>query len=631
VTDRPSRQQRKAIEAPLGPVLVIAGPGAGKTFCLISRIQHLIEKFGAPPRRILAVTFTNKAAEEIATRLHRTRGSVAQDITRGTLHATCLTILRDFPERCGLRPGFGVADRDYQERVLRRLRIPAKHCSHALKLFTLYQLRGKPLTERGLAFFQRYQDALRTRNLADFDDLITLTERLLRTDDRAAAELRARWDHLLVDEFQDLNPAQYGIVRRLARDHRSLFGVGDDEQSIFSWTGADPSIIHQFREEFDVNEPIVLDENRRCSVQVFRAARRLIDCNPPMFRKQIEATRESLFEVEARGFEDDDAEARWLIGDVLADRAVSNTSWGDYALLYRYRWMGRDLEKRLIAAGIPCRMARGQALLDDRVVGWVVASLRVIRAPDDPTLLGALAELALSPALRQEIRKASSKERDYLGNLRAFAVQRPKGDHERKRAWRLIYHLENLRGMGRSHRTLAGLVDELLARPIGAGRNPLEENHHELSEPSAYPGAAATAARLLQCIASGARVWVEPHGGSEIPLIAMLRGAGISTAERLTSGDMPGAEDFVLRSETGDASRPLRLFKALQLVQTRELKSDLENFVAFDLETSDFDTDTCEVVEIAAVRVRGNKVVARFHSFVRCTGPISAQATGVHG
>src|SRR5919107_4324287 len=242
----PTPQQRRAIEAPLGPVLVIAGPGAGKTFCLIYRIQHLIEKLGVAPRRILAVTFTNKAAEEIATRLHDTRGVTAADITRGTLHAICLMILRDYAERCGLRPGFGVADREYQEQVLRRLRIPSKRCAQALALFSLHRLQGKPLSERGLAFYTKYQEALRARNLADFDDLITLTEQLLRTDAEASAQLRARWDYVLVDEFQDLNPTQYGIVRRLAETHRGLFGVGDDEQSIFSWTGADPSVLGRF-------------------------------------------------------------------------------------------------------------------------------------------------------------------------------------------------------------------------------------------------------------------------------------------------------------------------------------------------------------------------------------------------
>jgi DNA helicase II / ATP-dependent DNA helicase PcrA len=632
VTDQPSGQQRKAIEAPLGPVLVIAGPGAGKTFCLIHRIGHLIERHGVPPRRILAVTFTNKAAEEIATRLHATRGVTAEDITRGTLHATCLTILRDFPERCGLRPGFGVADREYQERILRRLRIPSKRWGQALALFSLHQLQGRQLSERALGLFTRYRESLRTRNLVDFDDLITLTEQLVRTDDAAAAELRGRWDYLLVDEFQDLNSAQYGIVRRLADKHRNLFGVGDDEQSIFSWTGADPNIIQQFREDFGLRDPIVLDENRRCSMQILESARRLIMRNPVLFPKEIAANRDSSFDVEVRTFEDAAEEADWIITDILTDRAASDLGFGEYAVLYRYHKMGRDLEERLICAGLPCRLARGQALLDDEIIGWVVASLRVIRSPDDPTLQGALAERALPGALRQEIRKGWSRERDIVGNLRTFAANRPRGDAEARRVWRLIYHLENLRGLARSHRSLAGLVDELLARPMGAGRNPLEEHHFELTEVAAYPGAEALAQRVTQAVASRARIWVEPRRGVEIPIMAMLRGAGVPNVHRLTPTDRPDPSDVVVRASDGSyGGWPLRVFKALQLVQTRAMKSEFGDFVAFDIETSDFDIESCEVVELAAVRVRQGKVVARFRKLLACARPIAARATEVHG
>ncbi len=628
----PTRQQRRAIEAPLGPVLVIAGPGAGKTQCLIHRVQYLIHRLDISPRRILAVTFTNKAAGEIAARLHDTRGGAAEDITRGTLHAICLMILRDFPERCGLRPGFGVADRDYQERVLRRLKIPLKRCSRALSLFSLHQVRGHELGERGMGIFARYQEALRARNLADFDDLVVLTERLLRTDDKAAAELRARWDYLLVDEFQDLNSAQYGIVRRLADRHRNLFGVGDDEQSIFSWTGADPRIIEQFREDFALAEPIVLDENRRCSSQIFEVARRFIARNPPLFNKQIGASRESAFDVVLQSFEDEQEEADWIIADILADHADSGVTLGEYAVLFRYHRIGRHLEERLICAGIPCRLARGQALMDDEVVGWVVASLQVIRAPDDAILLGAIAERALPGALRQEVRKVSNKEKGLLANLRAFAGLRRRGDADARRVWRLIYHLENLRGLARSHRSLAGLVDELLARPIGAGRNPLEEHHQELSDPSTYPGAAALATRLERCISTGGKVWVEPKAGVEIPILAMLRGAGVTNAHRLTAADTPADRDIVLRPVDGSyGSWPLRVFKALQLLQTRDLKTDFDDFVAFDLETSDFDVNACEIVEIAAVRVRGKVVVERFRRLVACTRAVSAAATAVHG
>ena len=626
----PTPEQKRAIEAPLGPVLVIAGPGAGKTYCLTQRITHLIRRLDLAPRRILALTFTNKAAEEIAKRLHESRDPGVEGVTRGTLHKICLTVLRDFAERCELRPGFGVADNDYQVRLLRRLRLPAKRCQQALSLFSLYRLQGRPLPPRGLELYARYREALRSRNLADFDDLVALTEQLLRTDQSAAAELGRRWDYLLVDEFQDLNPIQYGVVRRLADSHRNLFGVGDDEQSIFSWAGSDPHILGRFREDFGVEQPIVLDQNRRCSVQIFETARRLIACNPPLFRKQIDASRESVFDVGVQAFEDEQEEAEWLVADIMADQSETGTSWGDYAILYRYHAHGQHLEERLVCAGIPCRLVRGQAFMDDKVIGWVMASLQVIRAPEDPVLLGALAERALPGALRQEVRKVSSRDKDLLTNLRAFAAVRPRGDADGRRVWRLIYHLENLRGMARSHQSLSGLVAELLTRPIGAGRNPLEEHHDDLSDPSAYPGAAFLAKRLERAAASRARVWVEPARGLEIPIAAMLRAAGFPEARTPAAGDMPAPEDVVLQVEAGQGW-PLRMFKALQLVQTREVQSDFGDFVAFDLETSSFDIDSCEIVEIAALRVRKNVVVGGFQSFVACNRPISAAATGIHG
>jgi DNA helicase II / ATP-dependent DNA helicase PcrA len=631
VTFEPTPQQLRAIEAPLGPVLVMAGPGAGKTYCLIQRIQHLIGHFGIPPRRILAVTFTNKAAEEIAVRLTEARGCTADDITRGTLHALCFKVLRDYSERCGLRSGFGVADQEYQLAVLRRLKVPEKRRAQVLARFSLHRLQGRPLGERGAALLARYQERLRTRNLADFDDLVVLTEQLLRTDASAAAQLRSRWDYVLVDEFQDLSPVQYGVVRRLADSHRNLFGVGDDEQAIFSWAGSDPHIIHRFRDDFGLTHPIVLDRNCRCSAQIFEVAKRLIACNPRLFEKRIEATRDSPFDVAVEEFETEDDEASWLIDDLQKDRHGAGLGWGDFAVLYRSHRLGRQLEERLVCAGIPCRLAQGHALTDDKIVGWVVASLQVIRSPDDPVRLGVLAEHALPPALRQEVVKNFVKGRDLVSNLRAFAASRPRGDADCRRVWRLIYHLENLRGLARSHQTLPGLVDELLARPIGLGRNPLEEHHHDLSDPAAYPGSAFLAGQISRAVGAGHKVFVEPCRGLEIALAAMLRGAGITRAQRLSPGDIPGPADLVLRIADGSPGWPLRLFKALQLILTRNLKSEFDDFVAFDIETSDFDIESCEIVEIAAVRVRQNVVVERFHSLVACCGPVSSRATEVHG
>jgi DNA helicase-2/ATP-dependent DNA helicase PcrA len=230
----PLPQQRLAIEAAPGPLLVVAGPGAGKTFCLIARVQHLIETHGFAPGRILAVTFTNRAAEEIALRLGRTLGDRAAAVDRGTLHALCLSLLREHAEAAGLRKGFGVADDEYQRVVLRRLNVHLKRRGSLLTLFSRRRLQHYKLAASDEQLYRDYRAYLERRNTVDFDELIARTAELLDRRADIADAVAGRWDYLLVDEFQDLNPAQYEILKRLAAPHRNLFAVGDDEQSIFS-------------------------------------------------------------------------------------------------------------------------------------------------------------------------------------------------------------------------------------------------------------------------------------------------------------------------------------------------------------------------------------------------------------
>jgi superfamily I DNA/RNA helicase len=626
----PTLQQRRAIEAPLGPVLVVAGPGAGKTQCLIRRIQHIIEHFGILPRRICAVTFTNRAAEEIAIRLKTELGNSAEEVTRGTLHALCRAILREYPERVGLRSGFGVADEDYQCRLLRQLRVAKKWQTHLLHLFARHRLGGCLLGTEDQKLFEAYVTSLRRRNLVDFDDLVALTETLLRDDQSIAAELSSRWDYVLVDEFQDLNFSQYAVVRCLA-NHRNLFAVGDDEQSIYSWTGADPKILRRLREDFGLTE-IVLDYNHRCSTQIFTAARDLIRWNPPLFEKNIEALSDSEFEVEVRSFEDEIAEANWVIRDMCADRAADNRSWGDYAVLYRKHELGLPMEARLVQEGIPCRVAKGHALMDDEVIAYVVSSLQVILAPDDPLVMDSLAERVLPAQLLQEVAAASISCTDLLGRLRVFVRRLVRGHRNRTKIWRLIYHIENLRAVARSSDSLAVLVNELLSQRVGPSRNPLEERHHDLTDPAAYPGAAALADRISAVAASGGHLLIKRDRGVEIALRGMLLGADVVNVQWLAPDDRPSNRDLVLRQEDVRYGRlPLLVFKAVQLLHSRNSPSELTDFTAFDLETTDRNVRSCEIVEIAAVKVRNRQVVERFRSLVSCRCPISPEAQAKHG
>ena len=243
----PLPQQRIAIEAPLGPLLVVAGPGAGKTYCLVARIHHLITVLGIAPARICAVTFTNKAAEEIAARLAHTVGERAEAITRGTIHALCLAILREHAGAAGLQKGFGVADEQYQRVILGRLGVHPERRSALLTFFGRHRLQDYQLPATDQRLYREYAAHLARRNMLDFDDLIAKTAALLSQHSDIADALAARWDYLLVDEFQDLNPVQYDLLKRLAAPHDNFFAVGDDEQSIFSWTGADPYVLVRFR------------------------------------------------------------------------------------------------------------------------------------------------------------------------------------------------------------------------------------------------------------------------------------------------------------------------------------------------------------------------------------------------
>ncbi len=558
----PLPQQQRAIEANLGPVLVVAGPGAGKTFCLTSRIEHLVKQ-GFAPQRICAVTFTNRAAEELASRLKH-------DVQRGTIHAFCLTLLRDFPEVAGLTRGFGVADEQYQDVILHRLRVPAERRGGLLNRFGRHRFQQYQLAADEARLYREYKAWLAHRNMVDFDDLIVKAEPL-------AARVADRWDYLLVDEFQDVNAVQYDLLKRLVALHGNFFAVGDDEQSIFAWTGADPYVLERFRRDYEV-EPIILDKNCRCSRQIFETARRVLAQNPRLFKKELTADRESPHEVAVQVFRDEHDEATWLIADLRTDPEP------DAAILYRKHRVGEYLEGRLLRAGIPCRLARGRSLIEDAVIGYVIAALRIVRMPDDPAALQAFAQIVLSEHFLQEVEAALDDDQPFLTSLRQLAARRPREDPDTKKLWRLIYQVENLRALTRAHSTLPAVIDEILSQTVGPYRNKLEERHDELTDPATWPEAVRLAEQPLE--------------------ERMLITAG---------------------------QNALTVFKALQLVHARDLDTTLSRYVTFDFETTDTDVETCGVVEIGAARVVHGEIVERFHTLVNPYRPISPRATQIHG
>src|SRR2546425_7790564 len=368
--------------------------------------------------------------------------------------------------------------------------------------------------------------------MLDFDDLVTKTEELLRTGgEDIAAAIAARWDYLLVDEFQDVNAVQYDLLKGLAAPHGNFFAVGDDEQSIFTWTGADPYVLVRFARDYGIDRPIVLNKNCRCSRQIFDTARRVLAHNPQLFVKELSAEQESPHEVAALAFRDEQEEAVWLLEDLRGDRAASGLRWGNYAILYRKHKIGEYLEGRLLRAGIPCRLARGRSLIEDDVIKYVIAALRIVRDPGDSVALEGFARCVLSAHFLQEVLASppfplsANAERgdagDFLAAVRALARRRPAQDPDTKKLWRLVFQVENLRALTRSHRALVPLVDEILSQSVGPYRNALEERHDELTDPAAIPEAVRLAEWLAAAIAAGQGNRVAPPGGAGVAVRGM--------------------------------------------------------------------------------------------------------------
>ena len=611
-------------------MLVLAGPGAGKTFCLIERIRHLVEALRVDPARICAFTFTNKAAGEIASRLERQLGVRAERVKRGTIHAFCAELLRELGDEVNVLPGFGIADEEYSLAILRRLEGSRRWHRNTLTRFSAHRFRGDRLMHNDAELFARYEQYLSAQRMLDFDMLVLKTAELLGRG--VAASIRQRWDVVMVDEFQDLNPVQYRIIRELALDHRHVFAVGDHDQSIYSWAGADRRVFMSFMNDFGLSTKVHLEENHRCPRDVFALAQTLVTINAPIFDDRVAAlaARESVFPVIARQFESDDAELEWIIDDIRRDHDGHGHDWGDIALLYRKHEIGDGLEAGFLNAGIPCRLAQGRALAEDPIVGYVLAALRVILCPDDGVCRDAFFATVLPRPLYDEARaQAEAAQHDMRRQLNYMLTRLPRADASARQIKRALYAWRNLEAIGRRHSSLASLVQELLSQRVGRVHSVLEERHDELSDPAAHPEVVALAARLRTAREQEQDIWLPQLGGVEIPLGAIFYALGIPRT--IVGGTRPANAIAVAPSDAPVLGIALCVFKAAQLLEVGDGDKAFRDFTAIDLEATDKDATTAEIIEIAAVRVRDGRVVETFDTLVKPAGRIPDAATRVHG
>ncbi len=415
-------EQRRAVTAPPGPLLVLAGAGSGKTRVLTKRLAHLIAQ-GTRPDRILAITFTNKAAREMAERTEALLGPVASGMWVHTFHATCARILRREIDLFGFTRDFTILDADDQRTLVREvardLNLAEEHfprpavlarisrAKNAMRSPTRERAEAKDPLSRGYAeAYARYQERLSANNALDFDDLLVFCVHLLEAGlggpepdwprgprimegsgiteraNEVGRRYRDRFDHVLVDEYQDTNQAQYRMLRALVHAHHNLTAVGDEDQSIYAFRGADQGNILRFEEDFPQSQVVRLEQNYRSTQPILDVSARLIDHNDRRYPKRLWTALgggEPVVVYQARSAAD---EATFVASE-MATLHAEGRRWGDFAVLYRTHAQSRAVEEALLGRSIPYRVVGGLRFYERKEIKDVLSYLRLLVNPLD--------------------------------------------------------------------------------------------------------------------------------------------------------------------------------------------------------------------------------------------------------
>ena len=390
--------QKQAVLHVEGPLLVLAGAGSGKTRVIVEKIAHLIQTGRYPAKRIAAITFTNKSAREMRERVaKRIRGDAAQELTISTFHALGLRILQIEHAKLGLRRGFSIFDADDSSVQLKDLLPPGSKpdvIDAAKQLISRAKNAGlspeqaaeaaRSTREReAAALYARYQQRLTAFNAVDFDDLIRLPVQLLETDAEAVAGWRERIGYLLVDECQDTNDAQYRLLKAIAGDKGNFTCVGDDDQSIYAWRGANPDNLLSLGTDYPKLEIIKLEQNYRCSNRVLRAANALIANNPHEHPKTLWSDAADGERIRVWECKDAAHEAEKVASEIQFVQQKHAAPWSEFCILFRGNHQSRALEKSLQLLRIPYHLSGGTAFLDRGEVKDALAWLRLLANPDD--------------------------------------------------------------------------------------------------------------------------------------------------------------------------------------------------------------------------------------------------------
>lgn len=436
--------QQEAVNHLEGPLLVLAGAGSGKTRVITNRIANLIDFYGVPPWQILAVTFTNKAAQEMRERVERLIGQTAKSMNLGTFHSICVRILRRYIDRLGYKTSFSIYDADDQLKLVRQiladLNISKDRFQPGAILATIGRFKQELLEptevtleqqhlfqEVVIKVYQSYQAQLKANNALDFDDLLNITVKLLQKDQEVRSVLNNQWRFILVDEYQDTNRAQYSILKLLTEEHHNICVVGDDDQSIYRWRGADIQNILSFEKDYHNAKVVKLEQNYRSTGNILNIAHDVIDKNTSRKSKKLwtdlgEGERAVVYAAETES-----REAQYITDQILRINRQFGRSWGEFAIFYRTNAQSRPIEQQLVMNRIPYTIVGGVRFYERKEIKDALAYMRVLANNRDEINLLRIINVparGIGAVTVGKLRNIAAKEGTTLFSALALSVER---------------------------------------------------------------------------------------------------------------------------------------------------------------------------------------------------------------
>ncbi|MEJ2543502.1 MAG: UvrD-helicase domain-containing protein [Calditrichaceae bacterium] len=646
-----NEKQKSAATCPRRPVLVIAGPGTGKTRTLIARIVYQIDNLQINPGQILALTFSNKAAGEIKKRLEKILKNDAEKIKVSTFHSFCLDILRKNYKEAGLAKTFSVCDSDYQNRLLKQLMISRvrenidRKINGILLAFSNHILKGKTLPVFSAAIFDEYTKHLNQHHLIDYDQILIKTLTLLNENKDILDQYRFLNQAIHVDEFQDTDPIQYLIVKLLAEKHGNIFVVADDDQSIYAWRGANPVNIRTYMEDFNIQKPIFLDLNYRSGPGIMDTAQKIVKYTDRIEPdKIINSPNNNDASIQIQTFNDEEQEIGFLIKKIKDWTENLNTPLSEIAIIYPRHQFGEGISSYLIKNRIPHQMVAGKNLTDNLLMQKISLYLKLIRDPADTLILEQLVETELGYHIYKQVQEISRIKRiSFRKALSEISSQETISYQVRRQINTFVGNIANLVNLKSFYR-FKQLINEILKSTQELSISILNDNLSRI-KPVKF-----TYVKQLKSPTS--TIWIY-HSDDKIRFIvkSMLEAAFDKQVLELNHEKLIHlkSEDLVLLLEPFPVedlacqfvnifSRQVsrrngimsHLFRWLQVQLTSIQNKIFDNYVVFDLETTGKNPEKCGIVEIAAVKIENGKKIDEFHSLINPGIPIEEAAQAVH-